>query len=93
MTEETEETQPPLTIGHISYTLGELEGQPCLVVYDAAEDKTLVVSAKSKFYANAIGALAVLAASTQKLPKALSDPKIITARKPKLILPGSMAQN
>jgi hypothetical protein len=62
--------QSPLTISEISYVRGQLDGEPCLVVYNAATDETTVVAKQSKFYANAMAALEVLAAASVKIPLA-----------------------
>lgn len=93
MSEEPEdEHQPALTIHHISFTPGMIEGKPCVVVYDAAEDKTSVIAPQSKFYENAMAALTILAASAVPVLKP-EKKTVLHARKPKLILPGSNASN
>lgn len=70
----------PLQIDTRSYQRGVLDGEPCLVVYNAATDETTVVAKISRFYANAMAALEVLDAASTKIPLA---PKktILQARK------------
>lgn len=95
MTEEQEAPQPPLTLHHVSFVRGELEGKPCIVVYDAADDKTTVIGFQSRGYQEALIAMAVLEQASVPLPKSARSPKTVIhqARKPKLILPGSNASN
>lgn len=96
MTDEPDEHQPPLTIHHVSYTRGELEGEPCLVVYDAATDKTSVVAFKSKGYPEAMVALATLELASIPVPKSARNAKTTVLhmpKKPRLILPGTDAKN
>ncbi len=89
------EEQPPLTLSHQSFVRGELEGKPCVVVYDASTDKTTVISAKSRGYPQAIAALMILEQASVPLPNSLKNPKTVIhkSRQPKLILPGSNASN
>ena len=95
MTEEVEEHQPPLTICHISYTRGELEGKPCIVVYNSATDKTDVIAFKSKNYDKALMAITLLEVCATPVPKSALNAKTAIAmpKKPRLILPGSDASN
>jgi hypothetical protein len=92
---DEQEAQPPLTLHHVSFVRGELEGKPCVVVYDAATDKTTVIGFQSKGYGEALIALSVLEQAATPLPKSLRSSKtvILQARRPKLILPGSNASN
>jgi len=92
MSDDEDAAQPPLELHHISFTRGKVEGKPCVVVYDAAEDKTTVISVKSRYYAEAMAALEILTASSVPLPKP-GKKTILHAKTPKLILPGSLASN
>jgi len=88
------EHQSPLTLSHQSFVRGELEGKPCVVVYDAATDKTTVIGVHSRGYPQAIAALMILEQASVPLPKSLANPKtVVKPRQPKIILPGSNATN
>lgn len=89
------ETQPAVTLSHISFTKGEIEGKPCVVVYDCAADKTTVIGAESKGWDQAMMALAALEFIATPMPKSQRSPKTVISlpTKPKLILPGSNASN
>lgn len=87
--------QPALTLSHISFTRGELEGKPCVVVYDEATDKTSVIAFNSKDYDKAIIAMTILEVAASPVPKSALNKKTIIhkVQTPKLILPGSNASN
>ena len=89
------EHQPPLTLSHKSFTRGELEGKPCVVVYDSATDKTEVIAFKSKGYDKALMAMTILEVVAAPVPKSALNAKTVIAmpKKPRLILPGSNASN
>ncbi len=95
MADDTDEHQPALTLSHKSFVRGELEGKPCVVVYDSATDKTDVIAFKSKGYPEALVALATLELCATPLPKSALDPKTVihTPKKPRLILPGTDASH
>lgn len=95
MTDAPDDHQPALTLHHVSYTRGELEGKPCIVVYDSATDKTDVIAFKSKGYPEALVALATLELCSTPLPKSARDPKTVIhmPKAKKLILPGTNASN
>lgn len=90
-----DEHQPPLTLHHLSFTKGELEGKPCVVVYNSMSDKTDVIAFKSKGYPEALIAMATLEMFGVPLPKSLTAPKTVLhkPRAPRLIVPGSNASN
>lgn len=84
--------QPPLTLTHKSFTRGEIEGKPCVVIYDESTDKTTVIVPQSKWYAQAMAAMDILEVASTPLPT--SPKKTILHRRPsKLILPGTNASN
>lgn len=95
MTDESDEHQPALTLSHKSFVRGELEGRPCVVVYDSAIDKTDVIAFKSKGYPEALIALATLEMVATPLPKSARDPKTVIhmPKKPRLILRGTDASH
>lgn len=92
---DADEHQPPLTLHHLSFTKGELEGKPCVVIYDSSADKTTVIGFQSKGYPEALIAMATLEMFSAPLPKSMLNPKTKLAmpKKPKLILPGTDAQH
>lgn len=93
--DETDDHQPPLTLHHLSFTKGELEGRPCIVIYNSATDKTDVIAFKSKGYPEALIAMATLEMFGVPLPKSALAAKTVLhkPRAAKLILPGSNASN
>lgn len=95
MTDDTDERQPPLTLSHVSFVRGELEGKPCVVVYDSATDKTDVIGFHSKNYEKALMALTILEVVAAPVPKSALNARtsIAMPKKPRLILPGSNASN
>lgn len=88
-----DETQPPITLHHVSYTRGELEGKFCVVVYNAHTDKTSVIAPESQGYKEAMAALMILEVSARQRAKAEKKTVLHKATVPKLILPGSHARN
>lgn len=94
MTDDADK-QPPLTLSHQSFVRGELEGKPCVVVYDSATDKTSVIAFHSKFYVQALAAFNILEISAKPLPESAKNKKTVIhmPKIPKLILPGSNASN
>lgn len=94
MTDDTDEQhQPPLTLSHKSFVRGELEGKPCIVIYDSATDTTAVIAFNSKFYAKALTALTILEVCAAPSPKKDYRNALAVPKKPKLILPGTDAQH
>lgn len=92
---DADEHQPLLTLHHLSFTKGVLEGRPCIVVYNSATDKTDVIAFKSKGYPEALIAMATLEMFGVPLPKSALAPRTVIQkpRAAKLILPGSNASN
>lgn len=86
------EDQPALTLQHVSYTPGEIEGKMCLVIYNSHTDKTSIIGPKSIGYHEALAALLVLEVMSRPNPQAKKT-VLHNIRKPKLILPGSNASN
>lgn len=95
MADEADEHQPPLTLSHQSFIRGELEGKPCIVVYDAALDKADVIAFASKNYEKALMALTILEVVAAPLPKSAlnAKTKLALPKKPRLILPGTDASH
>lgn len=91
--DDAEDHQPPITLFHMSFTRGELEGKPCVVIFDESTEKTTVIGFQSRGYVEALMALAVLEQCSMPLPNSLKNQKTIVHRKPKLILPGSISNN
>lgn len=57
-----------LTISEVSYQRGMLDGQPCIVVYNATLDTTMAITAQSRGYRRALKALEVIEATATPNP-------------------------
>lgn len=59
-----------LTISEVSYQRGMLDGQPCIVIYNAALDTTTAVTQESRGYRRALKALEIIEAVAVPIPLA-----------------------
>lgn len=64
-----------LTISEVSYQRGMLDGQPCIVVYNATLDTTIAIAAESYGYRRALRALEIIEAVA--VPRPLAPRKTI----------------
>lgn len=64
-----------LTISEVSYQRGMLDGQPCIVIYNAALDTTTAIAPESHGYRRALKALEIIEAVA--VPRPLASRKTI----------------
>ena len=77
-----------LTVDQLSFTRGTLDGKPCVVIYDAVQDKTSIISWQSKDYVKAMAALSLLEVFSVPHPELEKKTVLHAPKRSRIIRPG-----